>query len=70
MVNDRCVSISIENILNNMPVPKSEKARFYWQVVKQNGYSKKDGEIVWDNDKIKGFKLYQSIEGINITVTL
>lgn len=70
MEDNRHLSISYEEVLNDMSVPKSEKARFYWQIIKQNGYSKEDGEIIWDGDKIKGFKLYQPIESIDITVTL
>ena len=70
MEDNRCVSISIEEVLNDMSISKSEKARFYWQVIKQNGYSKEDGEIIWDGDKIEGFRLYQPIEYMDITITI
>ena len=60
----------IEDILNNMPIPKQQKSRCYWQILKENGYSKKDGEIIWDSDKIKGFKLYQSMDKIEIMITV
>ena len=70
MEDNRCVSISIEEVLNDMSISKSEKARFYWQVIKQNGYSKEDGEIIWDGDKIKCFQFYQAMEKMEITLTL
>ena len=66
-MKNESITINIENIINSLNINKKQKSILYMKI---NGYNKDDGEIVWENDEIKGFKLYAELKSICIEITI
>lgn len=59
------INFSMEDIINKLDLTKKQKEDVYMCI---GNFNKKDGEVIWKDYKIKSFKLYQSMNYINLNI--
>ena len=62
------VSIPIETVINDLSdLTKAQKEELY---LKAGNFSKEQGQVKWENDKIVGFALNKPINSIQMTIVI
>lgn len=64
---DKQIKLSLENIVNNSNGTLEQKKEAY---LKMAGLEPNQGEVVVEDGRIIGFKMYCSVESIAYTITL
>ena len=67
----RSFTVSIEDVISNMLIDKSQKEYLYhaW-VHNQTGMKKNEYDIIWKEGRIQGIKLHKAMEYIQIKLTI
>lgn len=67
----RSFTVSIEDVISNMLIDKSQKEYLYRSWIESNsGLKHSDYTILWQNDRIVGIRLEKAAECINLTITI
>ena len=71
-IQNHKLRIDIEEFINSAAesLGISDKEHLEEMYLKGLGLTKEDGEVVWENDKIIGFKPYKSCEYVSVKVTI
>jgi hypothetical protein len=64
---NRHLSISFEDVISDMNITKEQKEKAYMLF---GNVSEEDGKVIWENDRIKCFQLYQKLEGMEIILKM
>ena len=62
----RTIAFSAEALISNMDSPKWDKEEMYRKALNLGDR----GTVLWEGDRIKGFRPIQSMEYINVTLTI
>lgn len=67
----RSFTVSIEDVISNMLIDKSQKEYLYRSWIESNSNLKRsDYTILWQNNRIIGIRLKKAAEYINLTITI
>lgn len=63
---DRTIEVSLEDIISNMDITKEQKEELY----RHSANLSDSGTVLWENDRIVGFRPHQAIKCITGTITI
>lgn len=67
----RSFTVSIEDVISNMLIDKSQKEYLYRSWIESNSDLKRsDYTILWQNDRIIGIRLKKAAEYVNLAITI
>lgn len=66
-MNNRKISISLEEVISNMLITKEQKEELYRRAT---SISEENGTIIWKDDRIVGMKMHKPMEFIKIEMTI
>ena len=71
-IQDRKLHINVEDFINSTAesLGISDKEYIEELYLKGTGLKREHGEVVWENDKIKGFRPYKPCEYVSFTITI
>lgn len=61
------INVSLESIINNMDLTNEQKEKLYRDFI---NVPLDKGAVVWENNKIAGFKLYSTFKCVHMTISI
>ena len=67
MVDDNLIYISLEEVINSLPMSNKEKEICYLEWVH---FPKDKGKVVWEDNKIVGYRPYEACQSISLKIVV